>query len=71
MDEIVEMFSGSVNPITGKQEWLLQDRDVTCEEADISHELARSQYGDMLHDRERVSYLASLILYSTCTIVNL
>ncbi|XP_064394524.1 protein arginine N-methyltransferase 7-like isoform X2 [Halichondria panicea] len=47
------MFSGSVNPVTGKQEWVLQDTDVCTEEADISRELARSQYGDMLHDRER------------------
>ena len=50
----LKMFSGSVNPTTGKQEWVLQDRDVTSEKADISHELARSQYADMLLDRERV-----------------
>ena len=56
------MFSGSVNPTTGKQEWVLQDRDVTSEEADISHELARSQYGDMLHDRERVSLLSFFLV---------
>ena len=49
------MFSGVVNPCTGKLEWVQQDRDVTSEEADISRELARSQYGDMLLDTMRVS----------------
>lgn len=49
------MFASSVNPTTGKVEWIAQDRDVTSEEADISHELARSQYGDMLLDKSRVS----------------
>ena len=49
------MFSSSVNPTTGKLEWIAQERDVTSEEADISHELARSQYGDMLLDKSRVS----------------
>ena len=49
------MFSSSVNPTTGKLEWIPQDKDVTSEEADISHELARSQYGDMLLDKSRVS----------------
>ena len=49
------MFSSSVNPTTGKLEWIQQDKDVTSEEADISHELARSQYGDMLLDKSRVS----------------
>ena len=44
-----------VNPCTGKLEWVQQDRDVTSEEADISRELARSQYGDMLLDTLRVS----------------
>ena len=49
------MFSGVVNPCTGKLEWVQQDRDVTSESADISRELARSQYGDMLLDKQRVS----------------
>ena len=49
------MFSGVVNPCTGKLEWVHQDRDVTSEAADISRELARSQYGDMLLDKQRVS----------------
>lgn len=35
------MFSGKVNPVTGKMEWVLQDRDVTSEESDLSPELAR------------------------------
>ena len=48
------MFSSSVNPVTGKQEWISVDSDVSSEDADISKELARSQYGDMLHDKERV-----------------
>lgn len=48
------MFAGAVNPTTGKLEWVEQDRDVNSEEADISRELARSQYGDMLYDKGRV-----------------
>jgi len=48
------MFSSVVNPCTGKLEWVQQDADVTSETADISHELARSQYGDMLLDKQRV-----------------
>lgn len=55
------MFASSVNPTTGKLEWIAQDRDVTSEEADISHELARSQYGDMLLDKSRVSCLSSIL----------
>lgn len=51
----VGMFSGKVNPVTGKMEWVAQDRDVTSEDSDLSPELARSQYGDMLHDAIRVS----------------
>lgn len=49
------MFSGVVNPSTGKLEWIQQSEDVSSETADISQELARSQYGDMLHDKQRVS----------------
>ena len=49
-----EMFSGAVNPVTGRLEWVKQDRDVLSEDSDISPELRRSQYGDMLHDRQRV-----------------
>jgi hypothetical protein len=51
------MFSGIVNPCTGRLEWLQQDVDVSSEEADISQELARSQYGDMLLDKQRVKGL--------------
>ena len=35
------MFRGTVNPTTGRLEWLQQDRDVTSEESDLSPELAR------------------------------
>lgn len=65
---LVKMFGGSLNPVTGKQEWVLQDRDVSSEEADISKELARSQYGDMLHDRERVGY--SIVLHELILTLN-
>ena len=53
-----------MNPTTGKLEWVEQDRDVNSEEADISRELARSQYGDMLYDKGRVhaNYRAYIIL---------
>ena len=50
----VGMFSGKVNPVTGKMEWIAVERDVTSEDSDLSPELARSQYGDMLHDTVRV-----------------
>lgn len=51
------MFKSSLNPVTGKQEWAFLDSDVSSEDADISKELARSQYGDMLHDIERVNLI--------------
>ena len=56
------MFSARVNPVTGKMEWVAQERDVTSEEGDLSPELARSQYGDMLHDTIRVSLPAETAL---------
>ena len=59
----VGMFSGKVNPVTGRMEWVAQERDVMSEDSDLSPELARSQYGDMLHDTIRVS-LASVALDS-------
>ncbi len=55
-----KMFSSSVNPVTGKQEWIILDSGVSSEDADISKELARSQYGDMLHDKERVIIIMTL-----------
>ena len=54
------MFSGIVNPSTGKLEWVQQSEDVSSEAADISHELARSQYGDMLLDKQRASPIHAL-----------
>jgi protein arginine N-methyltransferase 7 len=47
------MFSGKVNPVTGRVEWVAEERDVESEDGDLSRELARSQYGDMLHDTAR------------------
>ena len=38
---MLAMFRGTVNPTTGRLEWLQQDRDVTSEESDLSPELAR------------------------------
>ena len=58
----VGMFSGKVNPVTGKMEWVAVERDVTSEDSDLSPELARSQYGDMLHDTVRVR---DLVEYTT------
>lgn len=64
---LLNMFSGVVNPCTGKLEWVPRDADVTSETADISHELARSQYGDMLLDKQRVCGLClGLITAHTC-----
>lgn len=51
----VGMFTSKVNPVSGKMEWVAQDTDPTSEDSDLSRELARSQYGDMLHDTIRVS----------------
>ena len=48
------MFSGRVNAVTGRLEWVVEERDVQSEDGDLSRELARSQYGDMLHDTARV-----------------
>lgn len=60
------MFSARVNPVTGKVEWVAQERDarrdVTSEESDLSPELARSQYGDMLHDTIRVGLPAETVI---------
>ena len=50
----VGMFSGRVNPVTGRLEWVAEERDPESEDGDLSGELARSQYGDMLHDTARV-----------------
>lgn len=51
----VGMFSSKINPVTGKTEWVHHaEKDVTSEACDLSNELARSQYGDMLHDTIRV-----------------
>lgn len=47
------MFVSRCNPTTGKDEWVVQDKNIEDEDCDLSPELARSQYGDMLHDRER------------------
>ncbi len=41
-------FVSRISPMTGKQEWLLQD-----ENYDYNQEIARSGYADMLHDTER------------------
>ena len=52
----VGMFSSKVNPVTGTMEWVPnEDKDMASEACDLSHELARSQYGDMLHDTIRAS----------------
>lgn len=43
------VFIQSVNPTIGQLEWEVQDEDY-----DYTQEVARSAYGDMLHDDERV-----------------
>ena len=52
----VGMFRGQVNPVSGRLDWVVDDRDVESEDEDLSRELARSQYGDMLHDTARVGH---------------
>ncbi|KAL4002504.1 Ribosomal protein L11 methyltransferase (PrmA) family protein [Acanthocheilonema viteae] len=42
------MFLETVDPITGKQTWKVADEDY-----DIAQEIARSGFGDMIHDFER------------------
>ncbi|KAK3086794.1 hypothetical protein FSP39_023581 [Pinctada imbricata] len=41
-------FVSTVNPVTGKTDWVLQD-----DKYDYHQEIARSAYADMLHDTER------------------
>ncbi|XP_059148867.1 protein arginine N-methyltransferase 7-like isoform X2 [Physella acuta] len=41
-------FVSRVNPLTGKMDWVVQD-----EHYDYVQEIARSGYGDMLHDTDR------------------
>lgn len=51
-------FVGTLNPITGKVEWVVKtvaenDTLDTDSESGYAEELLASQYGDMLHDHER------------------
>nr|KAI8762043.1 protein arginine N-methyltransferase 7 [Biomphalaria glabrata] len=41
-------FVARTNPVTGKMDWIVQD-----ENYDYIQEIARSGYGDMLHDKDR------------------
>lgn len=41
-------FISHPNPVTGKMDWIVQDEDY-----DFTQEIARSGYGDMLHDTDR------------------
>ncbi|CAL1545743.1 unnamed protein product [Lymnaea stagnalis] len=41
-------FVAHTNPVTGKMDWIVQD-----ENYDYIQEIARSGYGDMLHDKDR------------------
>ena len=61
------MFRGQVNPVTGRQEWVVEERDVESDDGDLSRELARSQYGDMLHDTARVGHSPAYTAASTFT----
>ena len=67
------MFRGQVNPVTGRQEWVAEERDVESEDGDLSRELARSQYGDMLHDTARVGHSSACtsLAYITSTFTSL
>lgn len=42
------LFTQSLNPITGKNEWVAQ-----CDDYDYHQEVARAAFADMLHDKER------------------
>lgn len=42
------MFLETVDPITGQQTWKVADEDY-----DVVREIARSGFGDMIHDFER------------------
>ncbi|XP_067124388.1 protein arginine N-methyltransferase 7 isoform X2 [Centruroides vittatus] len=44
----MSVFSSKFNPMTGSNEWLMQE-----ENYDYIQEIARSSYADMLHDKER------------------
>lgn len=50
------LFTQSLNPITGKNEWVTQ-----CDDYDYHQEVARAAFADMLHDSERnQKYYAAL-----------
>lgn len=42
------MFLETVDPTTGKRTWKVADEDY-----DVAQEIARSGFGDMIHDFER------------------
>nr|CDQ07134.1 Bm11397 [Brugia malayi] len=42
------MFLETIDPVTGRQTWKVADEDY-----DIAQEIARSGFGDMIHDFER------------------
>lgn len=44
----MSVFTSKINVMTGKSEWHLEN-----ENYDYDQEIARSSYGDMLHDTER------------------
>ena len=45
------MFAQRLNPVTGKHEWVAAEGGA---DYDYTREIMRSQYGDMVHDIERV-----------------
>uniref|UniRef100_A0A1X7T7D2 Methyltransferase domain-containing protein n=1 Tax=Amphimedon queenslandica TaxID=400682 RepID=A0A1X7T7D2_AMPQE len=47
------MFASKYNPVTGKNEWIVTNKDYDDMETDLSQEFSRSHYGDMVHDTER------------------
>lgn len=50
------LFTQSLNPITGRNEWEIQSNDY-----DFHQEVARAAFADMLHDTERnQKYYAAL-----------
>lgn len=57
--ERMPIFTQRLNPLTGQNEWILQQ-----ENYDYTQEVSRSSYADMLHDKERVKYLIVLLIDS-------
>ena len=62
---IFQVFVQDVNPILGKLEWKVETANY-----EYVQEIARSSYGDMLHDDERVRELCCMMTVKSTRIMS-